>query len=277
MVRVEMLAVGKELLIGRTMNSNALWVGKRLARLGSMISEVTTVDDDLEEIGRAVREALRRRPDFLVVAGGLGPTPDDMTLKGVAQALGLGLRSNREALALIKEHYAKRGLASFELTPARLKMAMLPVGSTPLRNDIGTAPGVRLVVGGTTIFCLPGVPAEMRSIFRASVEPEVKSRLGKVYRGYVRLKLVGVLESALAPVLSRELRRHPGAYIKSHPRGIREGVSRIELDVAVTGTERERTDSEAEEIAREMARAVSSIGGRVESVVGLKGGKLSWT
>ncbi|HKT22295.1 MAG TPA: molybdopterin-binding protein, partial [Nitrososphaerales archaeon] len=265
MARVEMLAVGKELLIGRTMNSNALWIGKRLARMGSMIKEIMTVDDDLDEIGRGLKEALRRDPDFLIVVGGLGPTPDDMTLSGVSRALGMSLRRNREALSLIREHYAKRGLTSFELTPARVKMARLPGGSIPLRNDSGTAPGVRLVAGKTTVFCLPGVPSEMRSIFRASVEPEVKAKLGSVHRCYVRMKLTGVFESALAPVLSKELRRHPGAYIKSHPRGIREGVSRIELDVAVVGADRRQAFAEGEAIAQEMARSVAGLGGRVES------------
>ncbi len=277
MVRVEMLAVGKELLIGRTLNSNALWIGYRLARLGSMLKEVTTVDDDLGEIGRALNETLARRPDFLVVVGGLGPTPDDMTLKGVAGALGLAVRRNAAALGLIKEHYVNQGISPVELTPARLKMARLPAGSTPLRNDAGTAPGVRLEVRGTAIFFLPGVPAEMRSIFRGSVEPEVKARLGRIHRAYVRMKLVGVLESNLAPVLAKQLRRHPGAYIKSHPRGVREGVSRIELDVAVTGPDAKQTGAEGEAIAMEMARAVVGLGGRVESVRGLKGGEQRWT
>ncbi len=271
-----MLAVGKELLIGRTMNSNAHWVGRRLARLGSMINEVTTVDDDLDEIGRALKEALRRGPDFVVVVGGLGPTHDDMTLSGISRALGTGLRRNEKALELIREHYDKRGMGTVELTPARLKMARLPAGSVPLKNDAGTAPGVRLAAGGTTIFCLPGVPAEMRSIFRASVEPEVRSMLGRLHRSYVRMKLVGVLESALAPALAKELRRHPGAYIKSHPRGVREGVSRLELDVALVGTDTGRTEAEGEAVADELALAVEQLGGRVESVRGLKGGERRW-
>ena len=277
MVRVEMLAVGKELLIGRTLDSNALWIGGRLARMGSMIKEITTVDDDLQEIGDALRGALDRSPDFLVVVGGLGPTPDDMTLEGIASAIGVGVRLNREALALIREHYAKRGMASFELTPARTKMARMPAGSRPLRNEEGTAPGVRLVVGGTTIFCLPGVPSEMRSVFRGSVEPEVRARVGRIYRSYVRMNIVGVLESSLAPALSRELRRHPEAYIKSHPRGIKEGVSRIEVDMVVAGPVKRKVDAEGEVVAREMAGAVSGLGGRVERVRGLKGGEPAWT
>jgi molybdenum cofactor synthesis domain-containing protein len=268
-VRVEMLAVGKELLIGRTMNSNAHWMGKRLARMGTMLKEVTTVDDDLQEIAAALTGALKRSPDFLVVVGGLGPTPDDMTLKGVAGGMGVRLRRSGQALALIREHYAKRGLQQIELTPARLKMARIPEGAEAIYNESGTAPGVKLVVGRTTVYCLPGVPIEMQGIFRRTVEPEIRKKLGKLHRKYVTMKLEGILESALAPAIAEELRRHPGAYIKSHPRGIREGVSRIELDVAVVGEDRQKTDAEGEEIAKEMRREIERGGGSVRFARGV--------
>jgi len=264
-----MLAVGKELLIGRTMNSNAYWVGKRLARMGTMLREITTVDDDLDEIASSFRATVDRKPDFLIVVGGLGPTPDDMTLRGIANGMGLALRRNEQALALIREHYAKRGLEQIELTPARLKMARLPAGANAVVNEVGTAPGVRLVKGRTTVYCLPGVPVEMRGIFRRTVEPEIRKRLGNLHRKYVTMKLEGVLESALAPVIAKEMKKHPGAYIKSHPRGIKEGVSRIELDIAVVGEDRRRTDAEGEEIAGDMRREIENAGGSVKSAKGL--------
>jgi nicotinamide-nucleotide amidase len=276
LVRIEMLAVGKELLIGRTMDSNAFWIGGRVARLGSMIKEITTVDDDLDEICEAFRGAIKREADFLVVVGGLGPTPDDMTLRGVAQAAGVGLRMNKDALEMIRRHYEKRGMRSIELTPARLKMARLPVGSAPLKNEVGTAPGVKLVVRRTVVFCLPGVPAEMRSIFRSSVEPELKEKIGELWRSYARMELIGVPESALAPALSRELRKHPGAYIKSHPRGMKEGASRIVLDIAVVGTDAGEVDAEAEVIAKAMSKEVAAMGGRVGAVKGSKRGDEGW-
>lgn len=269
MVRVEMLAVGKELLIGRTLNTNAHWLGKRMARMGSMLKMVTTVDDDLKEISSALKAALGRSPEFLVVVGGLGPTPDDMTLEGIAAGLGVRMSQREDALKLIRQHYAKRGLGNLELTPARKKMARLPVGAEPLVNSAGTAPGVRIKVGRTAVYCLPGVPVEMREIFRKSVEPEIKRKLGKLHRKNLTLKLEGVFESSLAPIIAEELRRHPGAYIKSHPRGIREGVSRIELDIAVVGEDAKRTDRTALGISKEMESAVREIGGSVRSTKGL--------
>lgn len=265
-----MLTVGKELLIGRTLNTNAHWVGKRLASMGSMLKEVTTVDDELTEIASAFRGIVKRSPEFLVVVGGLGPTPDDMTLRGVADALGVGLRKSEAALGMIRERYARRGPKNIELTPARIKMARLPAGGEPVANDVGTAPGVRLVAGRTTVYCLPGVPVEMRSMFRRSVEPEIRKLLGKMYRKYITLKLEGILESALAPVIARELRKHPAAYIKSHPRGITEGVSRIELDIAVVGGNKESIDEEGEAIAEEMKEAIAEAGGNARSARGLR-------
>ncbi|MDV3293168.1 MAG: hypothetical protein LYZ70_02755 [Nitrososphaerales archaeon] len=269
MVRFEVLAVGRELLIGRTLNTNAHWIGRRLALLGAMINEITTVDDDLEEIAAGLRTCLRRRPDVLVVVGGLGPTPDDMTLRGVARGLGKRLNLNNAALELIKERYAKRGLGKIEITPARKKMATLPTGAVPVRNELGTAPGVRIVVGRTTIFCLPGVPSEMRSVCARIVIPEVRGRLGKLYRRAARMRIEGIFESALAPIIAAELKLHPGTYIKSHPRGIREGRSRIELDIVSV----KRRESEAERVcasvAKEISEAVATSGAAIVSATGL--------
>jgi molybdopterin-biosynthesis enzyme MoeA-like protein len=260
-----MLAVGKELLIGRTLNTNAYWVGRRLARMGSIIQEITTVDDDLDEISSAFRGILRRSPDFLLVMGGLGPTPDDMTLDGISRGLGVRTKLNREALDLIRRHYDGRGLR-VEMTPARKKMAMLPEGAEPIVNEVGTAPGVRITNRKTTVYCLPGVPVEMRSIFRRSVEPEIKQKLGRLHRKSFSLRLERVLESELAPTISEEIQRHPSAYIKSHPKGIREGVSKIELDIAVVGRNATAVDEEAQAVTVEMAKMVEKLGGTVASI-----------
>lgn len=267
MVRVEVLAVGRELLIGRTLNTNGYWVGRRLARMGSMVARMTVVDDDLKEISSALGEILGRSPDFVVSIGGLGPTPDDMTLRGIARALGVGLRLDRVALDMIREHYSKLG-RKLELTPQRKKMAMLPVGSTPIRNDEGTAPGVRVKSGETVIFCLPGVPQEMKSIFRNSVEPEIRARVGRLYRKTVRLAIEGMYESALAPIIEEELRRYPSAYIKSHPKGVRGGVSRIELDIVFVNERRGEAEKLAAAAAKEISRRVEAEGAVVREVAG---------
>ena len=266
-MRVEVLTVGRELLIGKTVNTNAHWIGGRLARMGTRLFRITTVDDDLREISSSVRESLRREPEFLVVVGGLGPTPDDMTLAGIAKGLRRGLEVNREALRMVRAHYLGMGRDDLKLTSARMKMARLPLGATPLKNNAGTAPGVRLEAERTIIFALPGVPREMKSIFRRSLEGEIRRRLGSLHTRTVILKLEGIFESSLAPILERTMKRHPSAYIKSHPKGVEEGVSKIELDVVVVSKRKADSTKISEEIVSELKRKVTEAGGTVLSII----------
>ena len=265
MVSVVNFAVGKELLIGRTMNSNAYWIGGRLYKMGGMLDRVLTVTDSLEEISAGLRELLAAGPDFIIVVGGLGPTPDDMTLKGIALGLGKKIKVNKDAIALIKEHIEKVG-REFELTPARRKMAMLPEGAAPLRNDVGTAPGVRLVAGkGTVVYCLPGVPREMRNIFSNFAEKEIRGKLGEMHIAKVTMKLSGIYEASLAPCLAEAVKMHPEAYIKSHPRGLKAGVPTLELDVTVTSRKSSTARSTYSELASFLTQGISQLGGTVTS------------
>jgi molybdenum cofactor synthesis domain-containing protein len=257
------LAVGKELLIGRTINSNAYWIGGRLYKMGGMLDRVLTITDSLEEISSGLRELLALRPDFIIVVGGLGPTPDDMTLKGIARGLGRKIKFNKEAITLIKEHLEKVG-REFELTPARKKMAMLPEGGVPLANAVGTAPGVRLTAGkGTVIYCLPGVPREMRNIFTTFAEKEIRERFGVIHIAKVTLKLTGIYEAALAPSIEEALKMHPEVYIKSHPKGIKAGVPTLELDVTVTSSDGRTARSTYSELVSFLTRRISELGGTV--------------
>src|SRR3989475_12135498 len=98
------------------------------------------------------------------------------------------------------------GRGDLKLTSARRKMARLPLGATPLKNTVGTAPGVRLEAGGTIIFALPGVPREMKSIFRRSPEGEARQRLGRLHPRTVILRLQTIFETILPPVLKRTLK-----------------------------------------------------------------------
>jgi nicotinamide-nucleotide amidase len=264
LVSVVNLAVGKELLIGRTMNSNAHWIGGRLYKMGGMLDRVLTVTDSLDEISSGLKELLSARPDFIIVVGGLGPTPDDMTLKGIAKGLGKKLKFSKEAVALIKEHFEDVGRV-FEMNPARRKMSTIPEGSRPLKNDAGTAPGVRLEVGRTVVFCLPGVPREMRAIFKAFAEKEIRKKLGKLHIAKVTMKLAGLYESVLAPSIFEAVKKHPEAYIKSHPRGLKDGVPTLELDLTVTSLDAKVARSTYLDLKSFFSKSISALGGTVKS------------
>jgi len=263
LVVVDNLAVGKELLIGRTLNTNAGWIGGRMYAMGGMIDRILTVTDSLDEISSGLTQLLSRRPDYIIVVGGLGPTPDDMTLKGIAMGLGLYLKPNQVAVKMIKEHLEAVGRRP-DLTPQQRKMAQLPVGATPLPNDAGTAPGVRLKAGKTVVFCLPGVPAEMKHIFRHSVEGEIRKKMGVIHTSRITLKVRGIHEAPLAPAIAAALKMHP-SYIKSHPRSMKEGEPTLELDIVVTSRDREYARRAQEELLSFLSGKIEGLGGEITS------------
>jgi molybdenum cofactor synthesis domain-containing protein len=213
----EIISIGNELLIGHTQDTNSHWIARHLNRLGWNLQRVTQLRDSLASIKSGVRESLQREPAILITLGGLGPTHDDMTLAGIAQSLRRPLRLNKEALLLVKEHY-QRLETQPKLTKYRTKMATLPQGAKPLSNPVGTAPGVMIQRPSTTMFSLPGVPSEMKAIFRTSILPFLRTFHANRPRE-LQFKIAGIIESALAPILDEARRAYPGLYFKSHPRG----------------------------------------------------------
>jgi len=252
----EILSIGNELLIGHTLDTNSNWIAKHLNRIGWQLQRVTQVRDSLDAISNGILESLRRKPKVLITLGGLGPTHDDMTMAGIARALNRPLRVNREALRLIKDHYGKLDSRP-SLTKYRTKMASLPQGAEPVLNPVGTAPGVKIQSSKTTIFSLPGVPSEMKEIFQGSILPFLKLS-GHVRHTEMEIKIAGIIESALAPVLDLARRKYAGLYFKSHPRGRETGIRPLILLHIYNVRPDSARDVEA--AAREILQQLSKIG-----------------
>jgi molybdenum cofactor synthesis domain-containing protein len=251
----EIISLGNELLIGHTLDTNSHWIAKRFTKFGWTLQRITILRDSLAAIKDGITGALRRKPDLLITLGGLGPTHDDMTLKGIALALNKGLALNPEALAMVKARYNAME-ASTGLTRFRRKMATLPEGAQPLPNPIGTAPGVTIKVGTTRLVSLPGVPSEMKAIFNGSIVPTLRSSRTEAPEE-ASIGLVGIIESALAPALDRTRRAFPGLYFKSHPRGREGGIrSLIQLHVySVDPDSRAKLDNAIAYLLRELSKS----------------------
>lgn len=234
---IEIVAIGNELLIGKTLDTNSHWLAIQISKLGGVVRRIITVRDRHDEIASAVGDALSRRPDFLLTLGGLGPTHDDITLSSISKALKRRLILNRDALAFLRMRYSARFGPGVKLTPPRVKMARFPEGAAPLPNPVGTAPAPCLMVRETTLVALPGVPKEMRAIFKRSVVPMIE-KFGGAYRFYDRsLFLLGIPESSLSPIIDEVMQKHRRVYIKSHPRGIEKtDAAKIELHFRIEGT-----------------------------------------
>lgn len=256
MFEVEIISTGRELLLGRTVNTNASWIATRITEVGAAVTRITAVGDSIREISAAIAESASRRPGAIILTGGLGPTFDDLTVEALASAMKVPKVLNPEAYRHVVAKYSSMGLP---ITPQRLKMAYLPEGCEPMGNEEGTAPGVKGEFRGVLVFCLPGVPKEMMPMFTSSVLPIISSRSGAVY-GERSLVVEGIPESTLASVIDAIRHSHPLVYFKSHPKG-KESSPLIEMHMTAFSRDRDSLERSLNSAESEFVSAIEKIGG----------------
>ncbi|MCG8614876.1 MAG: competence/damage-inducible protein A [Desulfobacterales bacterium] len=194
----EVLSTGDEVLLGDITDTNSSFLCRRLKEAGITVTGITAVGDDVGAIGQAIK-TIAGRADICLVTGGLGPTRDDVTALACAKAASVGLEENPEAFTGMEAFFKKRG---FEMTAANRKQAMLPVGATVIENRNGTAPGFEMRVDRCRFFFMPGVPSEMRIMFKQGVRPRLFEMTGNPEEiRVVRLMVYGLGESAVGEKL----------------------------------------------------------------------------
>lgn len=165
---IELISIGSELLSGRTLNSHAQTLGNVLTQIGLRLSRDTTIPDEVQTIQSAVREAFER-VDIVVVSGGLGPTPDDITREALAQLFERRLVVSPAALNALKERYAARERT---VTAASERMALILEGAQPLLNRAGAAVAQRLELPQEkNLFIVPGPPGEFAAVLDEHIVP----------------------------------------------------------------------------------------------------------
>ena len=195
--RVEIIAVGSELLGSAFQDTNSLYLSARLNELGWAVRFKTVVGDRQNDLKRQLGEALRRT-DLVIVSGGLGPTRDDITTRVVADALGRKRQINQAVLRAIKCRLRGRGIP---LSGANRKQAYVVAGAEVLPNRNGTAPGQWLRAEGKQIILLPGPPHELKSICEDCVWPVLEKRRGGFFvRGTI--KTTGLAESVVETLIA---------------------------------------------------------------------------
>jgi molybdenum cofactor synthesis domain-containing protein len=194
------LTIGNELVSGDVPNTNASWLARRLAPLGVEVRLTAALPDEIDVVADFVRVEAPR-VDFLLVTGGLGGTPDDLTREAIAAAFRVGQQEVPEVAADLR--------ARFTRDPEyAARWAMLPRGSRPLANPLGGAPGFAL----ENVFVLPGLPAEMEAMF-ASIEEEF--RRGSPIETWRRI--YQTYESRISASLAEAGERWPGVLVGSYP------------------------------------------------------------
>lgn len=209
--RVELLSIGSELLLGETVDTNSAFLAGELAAIGLPATAARTLLDDRIAIRDAFAEAMARC-DLLVATGGLGPTHDDLTREGLADAAGEELVEDPGLLATLEERFRAYG----RMPPANRRQAMLIPSASPLANPIGSAPGWWVEASECVTVLLPGVPSEMRRMWTDQVLPRLAERFKAAPLAMRTVKAFGIGESAVAERL--------GAVIEAPPPGILAGI-----------------------------------------------------
>jgi nicotinamide-nucleotide amidase len=260
---VEIIFTGNELLNGNVLNTNSEWMAKVLTSLGLQVKRMTVIEDNIKVISEALKESLGRNPDYVITSGGLGPTYDDITLEGVAKALGKNLEVNPVALKMIQERYViaqKAGILRIkDVEKSMEKMAKLPAGSEPLLNPVGAAPGIMIKQGDTTIFSVPGVPVEMKAILTHSIVPRIKATLGRAFHVEKTLIVTGVAEARLGPVVVDTMTRVGNTWIKSCVLG----SGRSEICISTTADNEEEANRRVKEASNMIVEGALKAGGKV--------------
>ncbi len=195
-MNVELISVGTELLLGNIVNTNAAYLAQKCADCGLSCFYQTVVGDNEERLKEAVKTGLKRS-DILILTGGLGPTPDDLTKEVVAAAMKKKLVEDEKAHEMIQAYFDNRGM---EITENNWKQALVPEGAIVLYNHNGTAPGLIVENGEKAVVLLPGPPKEMQPMFEEYVMDYFKKKNPEVIVS-TTVKLCGIGESKVEDMI----------------------------------------------------------------------------
>lgn len=203
-MRVEIVSIGTELLLGDIVDTNSAWLGRELTSAGMDLCHQVTVGDNLTRIRQTLEQAIARA-DAVVVTGGLGPTPDDITREAIAEVMGVSLVRVPEIEELVASIFRSRHR---NMPGSNMRQADVPVGAEWIEQRLGTAPGLICPVGDRVIYALPGVPHEMEEMFTRAVLPDLRNRSGQTDVIVSRvIKTWGAGESTVADLIAERVER----------------------------------------------------------------------
>ena len=172
-MRVEIVAIGTELLLGQIQDTNSAWLGEHLAEAGIDSHFHQAVGDNHRRMVLAIRTALARS-DAVIVCGGLGPTQDDITRSAIATVMNVDLVEDENIVRVIEQMFSSRGRT---MSANNRLQAEVPVGASIIPQARGTAPGLICPVGNKVIYAVPGVPYEMTEMFERAILPDLRARM----------------------------------------------------------------------------------------------------
>ncbi len=253
-MRIEIVTIGNEVLSGRTFDSNFVYLARALEEASVVVAFHSTIGDTAEGIGEALKLALSRA-DAVIMTGGLGPTPDDLTRKAVATTLNRPLQLDESVL----EHIRTRGKRAGRKLPSSVEtMALVPRGAEVWPNPVGAAPGIMIDYRKKPVILLPGPPNELEALAREYAIPWLRKRSGLTVMSFT-LRTYGLFESQLHERIGNMSEAWQGATLAYLP-----SFFGVDLRVTVTG-------GNATQVRESAERAYAELGHRVRGVIYAEG------
>ncbi|MFT2010584.1 competence/damage-inducible protein A [Pontibacter sp. 13R65] len=248
-VTAEIITIGDEILFGQIVDTNSAWMGTELTKIGIRVKQITSVSDDATHIVAALNDA-RTRADAILITGGLGPTKDDLTKTVLTEYFHTELQLHEPSLADVQAIFKNRNI---ELSELNRQQAFLPAACTPVRNAIGTAPGMWFEEDGKVFVSMPGVPFEMKRMMTDIVLPQLKAFFDPPQIIHKVVQTVGIPESTLAETLEpweTSLPPHIRLAYLPHINGVR-------LRLTGTGQEPEKLEDDLLEQLNQLTDLIS--------------------
>ncbi|PKB64358.1 MAG: hypothetical protein BZY80_02885 [SAR202 cluster bacterium Io17-Chloro-G2] len=246
-MNAEIVAIGSELLLGQIVDTNSAWMAQRLAGVGVNLFYKTVVGDNPDRMLEITNRAMERS-DLVITSGGLGPTQDDLTREVIARATNRELVMDPELLAQIEERFRRRG---FIMTENNNRQALIPEGAIPVKNPNGTAPSFIVEDPRAVVYCLPGVPFEMKWLFDNELVPYLRGKFGLFDSIYSRvLKVSDLGESGVDDLVGHLIANsvNPTVGVLAHPG---------QVDVRITA--KSATRKEADELIAPLEEEVRNL------------------
>ncbi len=212
----EIISIGNEVLSGYTVNTNAAFIARQLLETGLEVHWITVIQDDRREILNALHQA-SQRASAVLVTGGLGPTPDDITRQAICRYFNTDMIFEETVLKQVQRYLNQRGI---ELNESNRKQALIPRPDHIISNPVGTAPGLIFERSGVYYFFMPGVPGEMRYMIREQIRPFIQQHMDLPAVVNRILRTTGIPEAGLYEKLKDLLREFPQFSVAFLPRYI---------------------------------------------------------
>jgi nicotinamide-nucleotide amidase len=246
-MNTEIIAIGDELLLGLTVDTNSAYISRQLSTIGFEVTHQSVVGDGLEAMEEAFRIALRRSK-ITIVTGGLGPTDDDQTKRAIVKVFKRNLILDDEILETLRARWASRGQ---EMPALSQNQALQPQGAMTFPNQIGSAVGICITEHDRIFIALPGVPIEMRHLMTEQVRPYLAGLRISGATNIVTLRTTGVGEVTLSERIIPGMKLEPGLKLAYLP-----SFGTVDLRVVSSAQSQEEADDKSRRLVRHIEKAV---------------------